>query len=104
MVHKHRSQRYAGVWITGEQQVGKGPAERAAGNVAQARVQLSCQSWETDYANVLLAALSEFHSGRLLWAWLFLDEQLRLQHVIGLALATAGILMMQLHPFKVARE
>lgn len=49
--------------------IGSGTVESAARNVVQPRMRRPGRGWQHDNANAMLAALGEFHSGRLHWAW-----------------------------------
>jgi len=49
--------------------IGSGTVESAAGNVVQPRMRRPGRGWQRDNADAMLAALGEFHSGRLRWAW-----------------------------------
>jgi hypothetical protein len=49
--------------------IGSGTVESAARNVVQPRMRRPGRGWQRDNADAMLAALGEFHSGRLPWAW-----------------------------------
>jgi hypothetical protein len=49
--------------------IGSGTVESAARNVIQPRMRRPGRGWQRNNANAMLAALGEFHSGRLRWAW-----------------------------------
>jgi hypothetical protein len=49
--------------------IGSGTVESAARNVVQPRMRRPGRGWANDKANAMLAALAEFHSGRLHSTW-----------------------------------
>ena len=49
--------------------IGSGTVESAARNVVQPRMRRPGRGWQHDNADAMLAALCEFHSGCLTWAW-----------------------------------
>ena len=62
------SMRYAAFRAQGYP-IGSGTVESAARNVVQPRMRRPGRGWQRDNADAMLAALGEFHSGRLPWAW-----------------------------------
>ena len=60
--------RYADFRVRGYP-IGSGMVESAVGNLVQPRMRCPGRGWHRDNADAMPAALGEFRSDRLLWAW-----------------------------------